>query len=452
MRRPLLSLALAAIAVLVTSSRSEAALITFDLNAPDAAFQGMAAPYATVTVSTQGTGTAHFSVVADGPYSINSIFFQIDPATLFQAPGKPVVTGGVAFPGLEMFDPTPLAIGGNGVGLIDTDQFGAFGFGYKSSFGTVKSLNFDLIGAFPAVIAAVIRPNAQGFLAAGQFYNGDVAGFVGGNGSPTPVTTAVPEPATLALFLPALLILGLGLRRAKARRSKRQGSKPRGIDAATRFFPTGGWRTLPRLAAIAVTAALATVAPGVARANVITSFAFNLFGPAWTNSPPFVPELIVNFSGAIEPSGYLNLADLNTFGLTFVDGYPLPFPVTVFAGFAGLSHFSYNPSLGAASLDFVETRVNPEATYTICFGLSAAFSPVCNPGNLPGAFDADVLVDGAFYAGATALPDIQNLGSVTTGGGTGVTAVPEPSPWGAMILGLGLIGYGVYRRRTASRG
>lgn len=220
MRRLVLSLAIAAIAVLVTTSRSEAALITFDLNAPDAALQGTTAPYATVTVSTQGTGTANFNVVADGPYSLASIFFQINPNTFFLAPGKADVTGGVTFAGFTGFDPAPLVIGGAGnVGLLPTDQFGAFSFGYKSNFGTVKTLNFTLTGPFINEIAAVIIPNAQGFLAAGQIYNGDVTGFVGGNGSPTQVA-AVPEPSPLGAMILGLGCIGFGLyrrRRAMAR-------------------------------------------------------------------------------------------------------------------------------------------------------------------------------------------------------------------------------------------
>ncbi len=212
MRRLILSLAIVAVAGLVTTSRSEAALITFDLNAPDAALQGTAAPYATVTVSTQGTGTATFDVVADGSYSLASIFFQINPNTDFRAPGKATITGGVSFGG---FDPTPLDIGGPlNVGLLPTDQFGAFSFGYKSNFGAVKTLIFTLTGSFINNIDAVIIPNAQGFLAAGQIYNGDATGFVGGNGRPTLVAT-VAEPAALSLFAPALLLLGIGYSRAK---------------------------------------------------------------------------------------------------------------------------------------------------------------------------------------------------------------------------------------------
>ena len=117
------------------------------------------------------------------------------------------------------FDPTPLDIGGPlNVGLLPTDQFGAFSFGYKSNFGTVKTLSFTLTGSFINNIDAVILPNAQGFLAAGQIYNGDATGFVGGNGRPTLVAT-VAEPAALSLFAPALLLLGIGYH-AQSRRAK----------------------------------------------------------------------------------------------------------------------------------------------------------------------------------------------------------------------------------------
>jgi hypothetical protein len=78
----------------------------------------------------------------------------------------------------------------------------------------VKTLSFTLTGPFINNIAAVIIPNAQGFLAAGQICNGDTTGFVGGNGSPTQIA-AVAEPAALSLFAPALL--RLGVRRSRAR-------------------------------------------------------------------------------------------------------------------------------------------------------------------------------------------------------------------------------------------
>ena len=207
---------------------------------------------------------------------------------------------------------------------------------------------------------------------------------------------------------------------------------------------------IKRLSAVGLLATLCAIgAPCPSQADTITSFAFSLFG-GWSGSQSFFPFLAGTFSGSIEPSGYLNLGDLKTFGITFVDGNPSiidPIPIDVSAGFGSLSHFSYNPSLGRASLDFVLTRNNPEASYTICIGLSAAFSPTCNPGTFPGPFNADVLIDGTYYASSTGLADIVNTGSVTTGGGTGTTAVPEPSPWRVLIFGLGIIVLDRYRRR-----
>ena len=210
---------------------------------------------------------------------------------------------------------------------------------------------------------------------------------------------------------------------------------------------------IKRLSAVALLAALAAAgAPPAAQADTITSFGFSLFG-GWSGSPSFFPFLSGRFSGTIEPSGYLNLADLKTFGIIFVDWNPSiisPIPVNVSAGFFSLRHFSYNPTLGPASLDFELTRINPEASYTICIGLSAAFSPTCNPGTFAGAFNADVLINGTYYASSTGLADIVNMGSVTTGGGTGTTPVPEPSPFSVMMLGLGFLGLHRYQRRRAA--
>jgi len=204
MRIPFLSAAFLATLCLAGASVAEAGQITFDLNAPDALLQGTTAPYATVTVSSQGTGTANFSVVADGAYSLTRFLFQTDPGTFFIAQPKADFTGATGGNG---FDSTPIAFGKAGASeLLPTDQFGGFGFGYEVLFGSVKSLSFTLTGPFVSVVqGGVIRPNLEGFLAAAQIDNNGTLGWVAGNGSPTRVA-AVPEPSPLALLAPLLAL------------------------------------------------------------------------------------------------------------------------------------------------------------------------------------------------------------------------------------------------------
>lgn len=205
--------------VLVTGIGVEcrAAEITFDLNQPDTALAGTATPYATVTISTQGTGTATFTVVAAGPYSLAEVLFEVNPGVFFRAPGVAQSTGALQFGDIGVQE---TAVGAAGTtATVPTDQFGGFGFGYGSQFGTVKSVGFTLTGPFINNIADVIVPNGNGFFAAAKIYDGAVSGFVAGNGNPTPATQT-PEPRSIALVASAagLLTLGCFGRRRRGRR------------------------------------------------------------------------------------------------------------------------------------------------------------------------------------------------------------------------------------------
>jgi hypothetical protein len=202
---------------------------------------------------------------------------------------------------------------------------------------------------------------------------------------------------------------------------------------------------IKRLSAIALLTALSAAVAPPTQANPIADYTFMLdFG--WSTYPQFPTIFEGHFSGTVENDGSIQLADLTSFGLQFWDPNPspLPFFVQVFAGFGSLSFFTFNPSVGTSTLDFVVQRQNPEATYTICIGAAATLSPVCNPGTVPPATIADVLVDGAFYANDGSFPIIENVTPPPTG------AVPEPAPWGTMILGLGFVGFGLYRRRSGA--
>jgi hypothetical protein len=90
------------------------------------------------------------------------------------------------------------------IDTVATDQFGGFGFGYGSPFGTVKSVNFTLTGPFINNIADVIVPNHNGFFAAAKVYDRAASGFVAGNGSPTPAVPT-PEPGSIALVAAPLV-------------------------------------------------------------------------------------------------------------------------------------------------------------------------------------------------------------------------------------------------------
>src|SRR3569833_436230 len=112
------------------------AAITFDLNQADAALAGTPAPYAAVSISTQGTGSASFSVVADGPYSLGEVLFAVNPGVIFLPQPVAQSTGAMSFGDIGVVETTLGAPGTTSI--VMTDQFGGFGFGYRSQFGTVK--------------------------------------------------------------------------------------------------------------------------------------------------------------------------------------------------------------------------------------------------------------------------------------------------------------------------
>ena len=121
----------------------------------------------------------------------------MNPGVLFLPQPVAQSTGAMPFGDVGVVE-TTLGKAGT-INTVMTDQFGGFGFGYGSQFGTVKSISFTLQGPFINNIASVITPNGAGFLAAAKIYDGTISGFVGGNGAPAPVTP-VPEPLSIALI------------------------------------------------------------------------------------------------------------------------------------------------------------------------------------------------------------------------------------------------------------
>jgi hypothetical protein len=139
-----------------------------------------------------------------------------------------------------------------------------------------------------------------------------------------------------------------------------------------------------------------------------------------------------SFTGAVEPDGFIELADVSSMSVAergdYIDGLPL--------------FFSFDTAGGSSSLDFITKAVNSE---TACVGAAAVFGSGfggCGPGGYNGIFgdlaifplDNDVTHD---------FPVVTLVSSVTT---------PEPSTWAMMLIGFASIAFAGYRvsRRTAA--
>ena len=129
-------------------------------------------------------------------------------------------------------------------------------------------------------------------------------------------------------------------------------------------------------------------------------------------SPPGV--LTGSFTGAVEPSGFIELTDLSSSNVVLTLGM-------VVIHFGSASFFSFDTVGGASSLDLIaETDLS-----VACVGAVAEFGfGNCGIGGVNG-FAANLTTQ--------SLPTVMLVSSVTT--------VPEPPTWLAMligVLGLGL--------------
>jgi hypothetical protein len=415
---------------------ARAAEITFDLNQADAALAGTPVPYATVTVSTQGTGTATFSVVASGPYSLAEVLFEINPGVFFLAPGIAQSTGAIPFGDIGVQETSVGAAGT--IDTITTDQFGGFGFGYGSQFGTVKSVKFTLTGPFINNIADVIVPNRNGFFAAAKVYDGAASGFVAGNGSPTP-PVPTPEPGSLALVavpLVAFLLCRLGRTHMKKQR-------------------------LTVLAAVAL-ADFACI-PHTTCATTIDTFRFTQDGwttvlangtPTLISGTPVPGGLLTgSFTGIEEADGRIQLPDLTSFTAVYSDSTERAF----FANsLIALYVFSFNPNAGASGLTFAAS--GGTGISVACTGAAASLDRLClalqgiqNPLPTNGAVFPSTLPANPVFLGLVVTPNFPAVTLVSKVTVANPVVIPKPGSRTLVASAAGLLAIGLLGRSRRRR-
>lgn len=170
---------------------------------------------------------------------------------------------------------------------------------------------------------------------------------------------------------------------------------------------------------------------------MIDTFSFSNFG-GWSLVDSGL--LSGQFTGAVEPNGFIELADLSAFS---VQGFILGSPI-LDAVKANLEFFSFDTNGGPNGIQSSLGFIAPDGTSTACSGAPAVLDLRCNPGGAnPAATRADIL-DGGFVIASMPGQTTVTLGSSVT--------TPEASPWAMMLTGLaglGLVGAG--RRKKAGR-
>jgi hypothetical protein len=173
--------------------------------------------------------------------------------------------------------------------------------------------------------------------------------------------------------------------------------------------------------------------PAVASVRTLDTFDFAML-TGWRdrNGQPIDTSLTGSFTGYLEPSGFIELGDLTSFTAVF-NGVDV-LPITV------LSFFSFDPTGGASSLDFIDDG----ETKTACVGAAATFSPICNPNGTNPVDSIGVFnFSGVLVADTNSLANIKLVSSIP---------VPEPSTWSMLVLGLAGLGLARARASKALRG
>lgn len=184
-----------------------------------------------------------------------------------------------------------------------------------------------------------------------------------------------------------------------------------------------------KLAAIAVAlgSTFASVWSPCARAATIDTYDFTQGGYTSNGSPFLTGVLTGSFTGDVESSGFIEIADLSAINVTFTITTDLEPPFQVF-GFGPATFFSFDTAPGAGSLDF-ETGIGDVGAAVSCVGAVAAFGfGACGSGGVNG-FITPLWT-------TQALPVVSLVSSVTT--------VPEVPTWAMLLLGfagLGCVGY-----------
>lgn len=160
-----------------------------------------------------------------------------------------------------------------------------------------------------------------------------------------------------------------------------------------------------------------------ARAAVTETFSFSNFAGWGTGTHG---ALTGQFTGTVEPGGFIELADLTNISITATTA--LGIPVLSNAGLSDLTFFSYNTVGGANSLAFIASQ----SVGTACVGAPSVLGLPCNPGGLlPPEIKAVMLLGGGV------LDFTLNLTTVTL-----VPApVPEPPAWAMLLVGFAGLGF-----------
>jgi PEP-CTERM motif len=170
-----------------------------------------------------------------------------------------------------------------------------------------------------------------------------------------------------------------------------------------------------------------------ARAATIDTYDFTQGGYTFNGSPFLTGVLTGSFTGNVESSGFIEIADLSSINVTFTTTIALEGVFQAF-GVGPATFFSFDTAQGPGSLDF-ETAIDNVGGVVSCVGAVAAFGfGACGLGGVNG-FVTPIWT-------TQALPVVSLVSSVTI--------VPEPSTWAMMMIGFAGLGFAGYRVRRNS--